>query len=112
MVGLPFPIPLGAPLDGDHVVALGLGYDGEDETGAEHEHCPGKATNPKAAEGYLCVYTGGTTGVNKVEQIFNPSEGYASDLGGGGEDGAAATGAGLHLSGEGYMAGTWAVTAS
>lgn len=65
----PFPIPLSAPLDSSHVVFHIHGYDGEDGIGAEHEICPGKALNPKAKEGYLCVYIG------IFESPFNGIEG-------------------------------------
>jgi hypothetical protein len=44
------PIPLAAPIGFGNAVVLAQG---EGET----ENCPGKASVPKAAPGFLCVYT-------------------------------------------------------
>jgi hypothetical protein len=114
LVGISFTIPLAEPLDATHVAAHVEGYNGEDEVGAEHEACPGSAANPQAGEGFLCVYTSQKSGGpnNKVGEVFDPSSGFAAALGGTASVGAAATGAGLFLTGEGgFIAGTWAVTA-
>jgi collagen triple helix repeat protein len=40
-----------------HIQVKPEGYDGTDNTGAEHEQCPGTVEEPKAHEGFLCVYT-------------------------------------------------------
>jgi hypothetical protein len=68
-----FNVPLAAPLQQSEygltagcnaasescpIQARGLGYDGTDKTGSAHEECPGTAAEPKAAAGFLCVYTG------------------------------------------------------
>ena len=82
-------------------------YNGEDEVGTEHENCPGKAGNPQAAPGFLCVYTGYAF-ASQVTSIFNPVTGFE------GGSGAATTGAGLNLTTTvtpGIASGTWAVTA-
>jgi hypothetical protein len=103
-----FTIPLAAALDAAHVQSNAKNYNGEDETGLEHETCPGTAANPRAKAGFLCVYTGADNGTTKVEAIVDPSgEGFLP--------GAAKTGASLYLtdggSPPGTIGGTWAVTA-
>jgi len=108
---LSFSIPLEQPLDATHVVKNPLGYDGEDEVGPEHEKCPGKAANPRAQAGYLCVYTGNAFiaefGTGGVESISDPGA-SASE-----QPGAATSGAVLIVSSTklASIAGTWAVTA-
>jgi hypothetical protein len=105
-IGVPFAIPLASSLDGAHVVANELGYDGEDETGTAHENCPGKASNPQAKEGFLCVYLGYGTGTVEIEEIFDPSKGPSNP-------GAATAGAAFKFpeAEGGFASGTWAVTA-
>jgi hypothetical protein len=110
VIGIPFSIPLAAPLDNSHVLNLGVGYDGEDETGPQHERCPGTAANPRAAVGHLCVYTGSKTGAFLSVVIFDPSK----DPFAAASVGASKAGAGLLLSsdvGVQLATGTWAVTA-
>ncbi|HET7508877.1 MAG TPA: hypothetical protein VFJ65_01375 [Solirubrobacterales bacterium] len=63
-----FNIPLSSPLENEeecgevgkepcHLQIKPEGYDGTDNTGEEHEQCPGKAEEPKAAPGFFCAYT-------------------------------------------------------
>jgi hypothetical protein len=47
-IAISFPIPLSAPLDGEHVIIV--------EKGHNASECPGTLANPAAAEGFLCVY--------------------------------------------------------
>lgn len=105
LVGIPFSIPLGAPLDQAHVVKHLKEYNGENEVGIEHETCPGKATNPQAAPGFLCVYTGEAAGAVEIGIIFDPAKDAFE------QQGAGSAGAALKLSGTGLLSGTWAVTA-
>jgi hypothetical protein len=89
-----FGIPLAAPLDENHV------HKSEDPGFATN--CPGTLADPEAAPGHLCVYARLVeAGQTTPFLIFDPSTEV--------EDGAAATGAGLLMVGEGF--GTWAVTA-
>jgi collagen triple helix repeat protein len=67
-----FTIPLVADLGAANVQPNPVGYDGEDEIGAPHENCPGSAAKPKAAPGFLCVYTsvmGGATTLPVVNSL-------------------------------------------
>lgn len=104
-----FTIPLAAPLDQDHVLALAEGYNGEDGIGPEHEKCPGKASNPKAKAGFLCVYIGGVPTDAGIAAILPPSQpGLLFEI----PPGASRSGAMLFVLGPaGYVRGTWAVTA-
>jgi hypothetical protein len=63
-----FTIPLGAPLDGSHVVFI-------DVVGANPDpvNCPGEMDVPAAAPGYLCVYAFLSDG--SVGDILDPSTG-------------------------------------
>jgi Collagen triple helix repeat (20 copies) len=92
VVPISFPIPLAKPV-GVHVLELG-----EPST----EECPGTPQEPKAKEGFLCLYTNemeapevtlapGGVGSATVGEVFNVFSGKPSLEGGG--------------------AGTWAVTA-
>jgi len=108
LVQLPFTVPLQATLDAAHVVSHLKGYNGEDNSGVEHETCPGRASNPKAKVGYLCVYTSGFTPVTvEIKGIGN-----AGSLGFG-TGGAGKAGAYLWLGSASatFGWGTWAVTA-
>jgi hypothetical protein len=109
LTSITFNIPLADPLDEEHVAFHGQGYDGEDGVGAEHEHCPGKAGNPKAAPGYLCVYS--ANAVNLAATIFNPGITGIPPA----SEGAGTTGAGFFLeetsSGGAFGFGPFAVTA-
>jgi hypothetical protein len=108
VVALPFNIPMPHTLDAAHVVKLPEVYNGEDEAGTEHENCPGTSENPRAKEGFLCVYIGNAIGASSIESIFNPNEGLF------GPAGAANTGAALFLTAtagtEIIISGTYAVT--
>jgi hypothetical protein len=105
-VPLSFTIPLPDALDEDHVIKLAATYNGEGEATEEEENCPGKASDPKAAPGFLCVYLGGdVTATTVIEKIFDPAVGSA------GPSGAATSGAALILGTPGFGSGTWAVTA-
>jgi hypothetical protein len=112
VASISFPIPLASALDGDQVLGLPLGYNGEDEATEEHENCPGSTGNPQAKPGFLCVYTGMVAGsplleTEGIQIIFNP--GSSSVF----EGGASTAGAGLVLLEEagGVISGTFAVTA-
>jgi hypothetical protein len=107
-----YVIPLSAALEDElecgepgkqpcHIQVKPEGYDGTDNTGTEHEQCPGTVEEPKAKEGFLCVYTkssGGITADSPVADFSWPSgavvrfeNGFALGL---------------------YALGTWAVTAA
>jgi hypothetical protein len=107
LIGISFTIPLAGPLDEEHVVSHGANYNGEDELGAEHETCPGNAANPRAKDGFLCVYTADFVGdAVEIETIFRPSFNFAPP-------GADTSGAVLAVASAdaAYASGTWAVTA-
>jgi len=74
VTSITFNIPLATALDGTHVQSNPIGFPAEDETicNAKDEpekaaclaalataktNCPGSGANPKAASGFLCVYT-------------------------------------------------------
>jgi len=107
LIPISFPIPLEAGISGGNILFLDEGYDGEDEVGAEHEKCPGKAANPQAKAGFLCVYTG------KVEfstlladpDFKNPVTGESTGTATSGVSMVAAS------AGAAYFFGTFAVTA-
>ncbi len=110
MTAISFPIRLSADLPTEKVQANPPGY----PTGAtteQEEHCPGSAAEPKAASGFLCVYTtkliNSAIPVPNVEKLTSPLISEAP--------GASATGAQmtvLRLKPEEPVAGwgTWAVT--
>jgi hypothetical protein len=103
-----FNIPLANSLNASHAIAHAKGYNGEDGIGTEHENCPGKASNPKAKAGFLCVYMGGFFPVaSSIELVGDPEEA------GFGAGGAGRMGAYLFLTAASktYTYGTWAVTA-
>jgi hypothetical protein len=105
-IPISFPIPLAEelpeePTNGSAQVKP-VGYDGTNGIGTEHEQCPGKAEEPKAKQGFLCVYlTFQTT-------TFLPEVSSPALLAG-----AWSSGAVLKLLGsQGQrVVGTWAVTA-
>ena len=103
-VGISFSIPLANPLDEDHVLTLPVGYNGEDEVGAEHEQCPGTAAGPQAKEGYLCVYVANKFGPTEATvAVFDSSKAF-------GIPGAATSGALVFTEGVEGVWGTWALT--
>lgn len=51
-----FPIPLKADLTGENIQQNQVGFPAG-ATEKEIEHCPGSSAEPKAASGFLCVYT-------------------------------------------------------
>ncbi|HTA13954.1 MAG TPA: collagen-like protein [Solirubrobacteraceae bacterium] len=63
-----FNIPLAAPISEANIKLEPEGYDGSDETGTEHEECPGNAEDPKAAAGKLCVYTSSDNGIEPIAE--------------------------------------------
>lgn len=82
-----FSIPLAAPLEAGH----GVFVSAEEQTmksGTDYGDCGGSVEEPKAKEGYLCVYQGFTENPEKGEfavgDINEPSE-----SGGGGTAGVA-----------------------
>jgi hypothetical protein len=104
-VPLTFAIPLAAPLGSSKVVKNAVEYNGEDEVGTAHENCPGKASNPRAAPGFLCVYAGYLSGESNIGPIFDPTKGPFE------AEGASVSGAVLMMENPGLASGTWAVTA-
>jgi len=65
-VSISFPIPLEAGLPPGH----GLFVTTEEQTnqsGESYEHCEGSVAEPKANEGYLCIYQGHTENPEKGE---------------------------------------------
>jgi uncharacterized protein YjbI with pentapeptide repeats len=98
-IPLSFPIPLANRLNGTHVIFMDQG-----EPGAKPGCTGGTASEPKADEGYLCVYTGEFSKVPSAV-IFNPNLNVT---------GAARSGAIMRVgtpSGAAFAGGTWAVTA-
>ena len=124
-----FNIPLAAPLDEEHVAFHGQGYTGDEggigpnpgeqcegksgteltECEEEHENCPGKAADPQAAPGHLCVYSAQT--FHLAVTIFNPGKGGFPPS----EGGAGTAGAGFFMEetspGGAFGFGQFAVTA-
>jgi hypothetical protein len=97
-VPISFNIPLAAPIEAAHAIRVGSTGNGST--------CPGTAVEPKAEEGYLCVYEGWAFNVIFANNINNPSLVDA--------EGVATTGGYLRVTGgagEPRLAtGTWAVT--
>ena len=91
-----YRIPLAAPLDAGHVHFI---------TGAPTTECPGKANEPKAASGNLCVYQT-SVGETAFGAIFPQTSGSGT--------GSDADGFGIWFTGEGTAGvwdyGSWAVT--
>lgn len=56
-IPISFTMPFSPALEEADIQVNAEGYNGEDETGTAHEQCPGKVANPKAKEGFLCIYT-------------------------------------------------------
>ena len=56
-IAISYTLPLLTAQAAGNVQVNAPAYNGEDETGAEHEKCPGKVDNPRAKKGFLCVYT-------------------------------------------------------
>ena len=106
IAGISFSVPLAATLDENHVLVLAQGYNGEDAAPGEHEKCPGKAANPKAQAGFLCVYVGNFYPTAPTVVVFDPSAEVF-----GAAPGAAKSGAALYIVGSEGASGTWAVTA-
>ena len=100
LASISFTIPLAAALPEANVIFEPHGYEGK-----EGEECPGNAAAPKAAEGFLCVYTSNDF---EEEEHFVTSHGPLL-----GRRSLAPTGVVLRFSGEahGFADGTWAVTA-
>ncbi len=98
-VPISFPIPLPAALGESAVHYLGLGA-------SPTTDCPGTVSDPKAAPGHLCLYTGEEVGTYSALYIANPDPVL--------EIGASKAGAVLTVvsASEGTRAfGSWAVTA-
>jgi hypothetical protein len=113
VVPVSFTLPLAGPLDGNHVVYVGVS---EAKKPAE---CPGSVAAPSAEPGYLCVYQGIVQGVKEVKpgkaetEIFAPNS-SPPVLGLGGKLGAGTSGAVIFFLPEGeepFGWGSWAVTA-
>jgi hypothetical protein len=67
-----FPIPLAAPLDGEHVIKVNMG----DPVPTE---CAGGTVNsPKAAQGYLCVFNAGLGGFSQRRLVAIGQPGFGS----------------------------------
>ncbi len=107
-----FPVPLKAPLGGEHVHVINLAGEEvifEEEKGKavpqKANECPGSAAAPTAEPGNFCVYEFGVSKVELVSQAIVPAAGG---------EGAGTTGAVVERLNEkigGAAYGTWAVTA-
>jgi hypothetical protein len=112
-----FAIPLEDPIIAGQAVFVTT-QEQTNKTGSAYEHCGGSAAEPKAEEGYLCVYQGhtyveGTYSQYRVGDIASPTE---SPLSIGSSGHAGANGAVLTIEYHGEeveheMQGSWAVTA-
>jgi hypothetical protein len=78
-----FTVPLTAALENEaecgeagkqpcHIQVKPESYDGTDNTGTEHEQCPGTAADAKAAPGFLCVYTNEDFSITPKVQTSTP----------------------------------------
>jgi hypothetical protein len=93
-----FAIPLLTPIAEANVKVKLEGYDGTDQTGVEHEECPGSAEDAKAAAGKLCVYTSSDNGIEPTELVRSTTpDGVIIQV--------------LSVNAGQYAYGTWAVTA-
>jgi hypothetical protein len=107
MAPISFSIPLSAEIEAAKVVTHVKNYNGEAKDTEEKEICPGKAANPQAKAGYLCVYTANpTSSAITMKGIFKTGSGTFTA-------GASKTGAYLLLETAiaQFSHGTWAVTA-
>jgi hypothetical protein len=96
-----FTIPLAAALPEANIQVNPESYDGTDNTGTEHEQCPGKASEPRAKAGFLCIYTTNSAAPSTLAlPQVNTAAGVVESL-------VNVTGPGI----EGADSGTWAVTA-
>jgi Collagen triple helix repeat (20 copies) len=68
-----FAIPLSQAVATGSVTVHPEGYDGTDGVGPEHEECPGKAEEPKAAPGKLCFYTESDNGIEPTVDVVRSS---------------------------------------
>jgi hypothetical protein len=96
-----FSFPLASELSGSNTILEPAGYTGGDE------NCPGTAKEPKAKQGFLCVYVAATLG-GSMPEAFIVKAGTFLDVG------ASKTGAFLYsteFQNVGWAKGTWAVTA-
>jgi hypothetical protein len=97
-VPISFTIPFAAALPEANIKIKPEGYDGTDNTGTEHEECPGKAAEPKAKAGFLCVYKS-SDGTGAIAELISSTTVAGVTLN-------------LVSANEGKTAeGTWAVTA-
>ena len=108
VASISFPIPLAAPLSEAHVKHVGATGNGAT--------CPGTAAEPKAQEGYLCIYQGLTeepagTSQLGVVLIENPGVAFGEESEGASTSGAVATIAYVGPAERAQVRGTWAVTA-
>jgi hypothetical protein len=102
-----FTIPLASELDGNHVKVEPFGYAGTDP------NCPGTAKEPKAANGFLCVYIARVR-EGELENGAVTVPALLTLKAGGGFTGASKTGAVLNseeFKDIAFIYGTWAVTA-
>jgi hypothetical protein len=98
LVAISFNIPLAASLPEANIKIEPVGYDGTAGTTTEEKECPGKASEPKAEAGKLCVYKGEDITKSGLEQVRESSQGGVV--------------LGFFSEEEGLDAyGTWAVTA-
>lgn len=106
-----FAVPLEEPIVGAHAVFVTT-TEQSNKSGTNYSHCGGDVEEPKAEEGYLCVYQGltvteGAFSTYAVTQIQLPGTATA----GAGTSGAIAS-IYYHGEAEGHeMRGSWAVTA-
>jgi hypothetical protein len=104
LVPLSIPIELANPLGSSAVHFNPAGFEG-----VAGEDCPGSVTDPKAALGQLCVYTGLLTGAASEVNLYNPEKEEGEE-----EEGVSKTGTAMYLTNEAVAImgwGTWAVTA-
>jgi hypothetical protein len=104
-----FNIPLSAPIANHQANPAGYPAGASTE---EIEHCPGSVTEPKAASGYLCVYT---ESISPVFAGFVQAPGIENSNGEGGSDTFGAHLLGLPASAGPFPStftgiGSWAVT--
>lgn len=118
-ISISFTIPLAEPLAKEHGLFVTT-EEQKNKSGASYEHCGGEVEEPKAKEGYLCIYQGATIKLAKHAETYtvvgtsSPAE---PSLGSVGRTGARLLVAFVDHSPEdkGFrereMAGSWAVTA-